>query len=94
MVTDNYCGIENEDLLIENVNHPIDGRMPVSAQAIEEKSGYRVTAVATEVINRDTVAFFGTSNGNLRKVSEAEGDVIWIICLNLIARNVILITVK
>ena len=51
MVTDNYCGIENEDLLIENVNHPIDGRVPVSAQAIEEKSGDRVTAVATEVIN-------------------------------------------
>ena len=67
--------------------------MPVSAEAIEEKSGYRVTAVATEVINSDTVAFFGTSNGNLRKVSEAEGAVygyfvsVWL-------RNMILVVMR
>ena len=60
--------------------------MPIEAQAIEEKSGYRVTSVATEVINDDTVAFFGTSNGNLRKVNVAEAAA-WILCENSIAKQ-------
>ncbi len=70
-VAADFCGIEDEDLL--GYNHPVDGNMPVSARSIRVTRGYRVTAIATEVVNDDTVAFLGTSNGYLRKVLCCDG---------------------
>ena len=65
-IGEDFCGVEDEAFL--GFNHPIDGRMPVSSQSIKTTTGYRVTAIETEVINDDTVAFLGTSKGDLKKV--------------------------
>ena len=65
-IGEDFCGVEDDAFL--GFNHPIDGMMPVSGQNIKTATGYRVTAIATEVINDDTVSFLGTSKGDLKKV--------------------------
>ena len=58
------------------MNHPIDGTDPVWREAALTWTGARVTAVAVTSTDRHTVAFVGTVDGQLNKVSRLHSDLV------------------
>ena len=64
-IDDDYCGQTD-------MNHPIGGKDPIEVVAVLEFSqGVNVTSIAVSVTEDYTVAFVGTSFGDIMKVSSA-----------------------
>lgn len=59
-ITDDFCGMD--------VNNLISGMMPIETSPVIEYKDVSLTAVAASPKNEFTVAFLGTSNGQLRRL--------------------------
>lgn len=61
-INESYCGEAEQ-------NGPLVGSIPLESPPILERSDVELTAVAATTIDDVTVAFLGTSEGHLKKVS-------------------------
>lgn len=59
-ITDDFCGMD--------VNNPINGMIPVQASPVIEYRNTSLTAIAASPTDDFTVAFIGTSNGQLKRL--------------------------
>lgn len=63
MINSSYCGEVEQ-------NGPLVGSIPVEATASMVFEDIELTAVALTTVHSQTVAFLGTSQGHLKKVSK------------------------
>lgn len=61
-ISDDYCGSHA-------MNHPVNGTDVMSLEAAVTWSGAAVTSLAVTTTDQHTVAFVGTENGVVKKVS-------------------------
>ncbi len=81
-ITDHYCGDYD-------INHPIAGTTPIRASAALQLADSLVTAVTVTITHSYTVAFLGTSDGQLKKVSVVGygGSFPWVLWVVVVART-------
>ena len=63
---DNYCGLPGTE---NNLNSPLDGKIPLEANASIVIRDVNLTSLAATTVDSHTVLFAGTSNGHIRMVS-------------------------